>query len=242
MRKWSMRILRLVYTGLILCLPVAAIANYTATQGAGTTFGSVVIGGVHFFSNLVCDVTTANQCATVDASGNVHVSATGLAIGSTTAGETGSLSMGATTTAPPSYTTAQTNPVSLDRAGNTRVALGAATPVTPLVVLATDNHQVLANGAGTALSVHTSNNSATKNYLRLYDAGTGFNGCNSATGAIFAMEIPPSDSGFSVSLGGGAGISFANGLSWCITSGFGLTDTTAATASAIYANASYRLQ
>ena len=124
--------------------------------------------------------------------------------------------------------------------GNCVSNLPAATPVTPIAAAASDNHAVLHNGAGAAMSVHVSNNSATKNYLRLYDAGTGFNGCNSATGVIFAMEIPPNDSGFTVSLGGGLGISFANGLSWCITSGFGLTDTTAATPSAIYANASYR--
>jgi len=124
--------------------------------------------------------------------------------------------------------------------GNCVSNIPAATPVTPIAAAASDNHAVLHNGAGVAMSVHVSNNSATKNYLRLYDAGTGFNGCNSATGVIFAMEIPPNDSGFTVSLGGGIGISFVNGLSWCITSGFGLTDTTAATASAIYANASYR--
>lgn len=120
------------------------------------------------------------------------------------------------------------------------VTPAAATAATPIAVAASDNRATLKNGAGVAMSVHTSNNSATKNYLRLYDAGTGFNGCNSATGVIFAMEIPPNDGGFSVSLGGGVGIAFTTGLSWCITSGFGLTDTTNATASAIYANASYR--
>jgi hypothetical protein len=124
--------------------------------------------------------------------------------------------------------------------GNCVSNMPAAKPVTPIAAAASDNHLTLVNGSGAAMSVHVSNNSATKNYLRLYDAGTGFNGCNSATGVIFAMEIPPNDSGFTVSLGGGLGISFANGLSWCITSGFGLTDTTNATASAILANASYR--
>lgn len=120
------------------------------------------------------------------------------------------------------------------------VTLAPATAMTPIAAAASDNHATAKNGAGVAMSVHTSNNSATKNYLRLYDAGTGFNGCNSATGVIFAMEIPPNDSGFSVTLGGGAGIAFTNGLSYCITSGFGLTDTTNATASAIYANIHYR--
>lgn len=52
---------------LMIGLTAYGLANYTATQGAGTNFGSVVIGGVHFFSNLVCDFTTANQCAAVKA-------------------------------------------------------------------------------------------------------------------------------------------------------------------------------
>ena len=75
LKKWCMRGLRLAYTGLILCLPVAAVANYTATQGAGTSFGSVVIAGVHFMSLLICDATTANQCAAVNGSGQVAIQA-----------------------------------------------------------------------------------------------------------------------------------------------------------------------
>jgi hypothetical protein len=45
----------------------AAVANYTATQGTGTNFGSIIIGGVNFASQLICDFTTANQCAAVKA-------------------------------------------------------------------------------------------------------------------------------------------------------------------------------
>jgi hypothetical protein len=52
---------------LMIGLTAYGLANYTGTQGVGTNFGSVVIGGVHFFSNLVCDFTTANQCAAVKA-------------------------------------------------------------------------------------------------------------------------------------------------------------------------------
>ena len=159
--------------------------------------------------------------------GNAVLSLTNPAFTRVTDGTTG-VTVKATTTAP---TTTDTALVSVDK---------PATAATPIAVLASDNHATLKNGAGVAMSVHTSNNSATRNYLRLYDAGTGFNGCNSATGVIFAMEIPPNDGGFSVTLGGGSGIAFTNGLSWCITSGFGLTDTTNATASAIYANASYK--
>jgi hypothetical protein len=47
--------------------------------------------------------------------------ATGLAQGSTTSGQLGSLTMGAVTTSAPSYTTAQTSPISLDTSGNLRI-------------------------------------------------------------------------------------------------------------------------
>ena len=105
---------------------------------------------------------------------------------------------------------------------------------------ASDNHVNIKNGAGTAYSIHFTNNSATKNYMRLYDAGTGFNGCNSATGLIFGMEIPPTDSGISVSLGGSVGLAFSTGLSICVTSGYGSTDTTNATATAMMGNVLYK--
>src|SRR6185436_17540154 len=54
-----------------LCGAVA-VGNYTMTQGAGTSFGSVVIGGtVHYAQQLLCDLTTPAQCASVDASGRL---------------------------------------------------------------------------------------------------------------------------------------------------------------------------
>lgn len=53
-------------------------------------------------------------------------SVTGLAQGSTTSGETGDLVMGAVTTSAPSYTTAQTSPLSLDTSGNLRTSIAGA--------------------------------------------------------------------------------------------------------------------
>lgn len=52
-----------------------ALANYTATQGSGTTYASVVLGGtVHYMANLLCDLTVGQtQCAAVNASGQVGV-------------------------------------------------------------------------------------------------------------------------------------------------------------------------
>lgn len=55
-------------------------------------------------------------------------------IGSTTSGQSGALAMGATTTAAPTYTTGQTNPLSLTTAGGLRVdGSGATQPVSGTV-------------------------------------------------------------------------------------------------------------
>jgi hypothetical protein len=49
-------------------------ANYSMTQGAGTTFASAVISGVNYVQFLLCDPTAgATQCAGVNASGQVAV-------------------------------------------------------------------------------------------------------------------------------------------------------------------------
>jgi hypothetical protein len=56
-----------------ICGVGIAIANYAVTQGAGTNFGSVVIGGVHYAQQFICDLTTPAQCAAVSAGGAVKV-------------------------------------------------------------------------------------------------------------------------------------------------------------------------
>lgn len=95
---------------------------------------------------------------------------------------------------------------------------------------ASDNHANIKNGAGTLYGAVGFNNSVTINYLRYYNAGTGFNGCNSATNLIAQFQIPPSG-GYSIQVP--VGIAFTTGLSICVTSGYATTDTTNATASAM---------
>lgn len=95
---------------------------------------------------------------------------------------------------------------------------------------ASDNHAVIKNGAGTLYGVMATNNSVTINYLRYYNLGTGFNGCNSATGLITQVAILPSG-GISAFIP--VGIAFSTGLSICVTSAYATTDTTNATASAM---------
>lgn len=70
---------RVFYLSLVALLGLCgavAIGNYAMTQGAGTNFGSVVSGGVHYAQQFICDLTTPAQCAAVSAGGAVSVSVT----------------------------------------------------------------------------------------------------------------------------------------------------------------------
>lgn len=95
----------------------------------------------------------------MDNAGNILVNvktATGLAAGSTTSGQTGSLIMGAVTTAAPTYTTAQTNYVSLDTHGGVRIG-GAGYPAgaTPITISATGTTGATTATLATGASVTT---------------------------------------------------------------------------------------
>ena len=123
--------------------------------------------------------------------------------------------------------------------GAVTVSSGTVTPVAGttggastsfLQPAASDNHANIKNGAGTLYGAVGFNNSVTTNYLRYYDAGSGFNGCNSATNLIAQFQIPASG-GFSIQVPVGA--TFSTGLSVCVTSGYATNDTTNATASAM---------
>ncbi len=105
---------------------------------------------------------------------------------------------------------------------------------------ASDNHTNIKNGAGQVYHIIAFNNSATVNYIRLYNAGTGINGCNSASNLVWEGHIPAStsDAGFSEPIP--EGLAFAAGISICVTSGYGQTNTTNATASAISIDVLYK--
>lgn len=88
--------------------------NVTVVQPTGTN--------LHVVSDTGSVVAVSNFPADADA----------LAQASTTSGQLGALVMGATTTAAPVYTTATTNPLSIDTAGNLRVS--ATQGVVPVVL------------------------------------------------------------------------------------------------------------
>lgn len=105
---------------------------------------------------------------------------------------------------------------------------------------ASDNHANIKNGAGQVYKIVVTNNSATINYLRLYNAATGFNGCNSATNLVYQVLIPGnSTNGGGISDSWPTGLAFSTGISICVTSAYATTDTTNATASAMSVNIGY---
>ncbi len=105
---------------------------------------------------------------------------------------------------------------------------------------ASDNHATIKAGAGAVYGILVFNNSATVNYMRLYDATTGFNACNSATNLKTQVQIPASTSVAGAVIPISGGMAFLTGISVCITSGYATTDTTNATASAMSVTVSYQ--
>lgn len=71
-----MRKFLLAFSALVMCATGIAVGDYAATQGSGTTFGSAVVGGVHYVRNFLCDPTTVTQCAVVNSSGVISATVT----------------------------------------------------------------------------------------------------------------------------------------------------------------------
>lgn len=100
-------------------------ANYDATQGSGTTFGSNDVGGVKFPKMVITDPTTVSQMAGVDASGNLKVIGTGVAQASATSGQTLSPVGCAATTAARAISNGNTDILNCDTSGQLRVVQSA---------------------------------------------------------------------------------------------------------------------
>ncbi|PWT70568.1 MAG: hypothetical protein C5B60_11875, partial [Chloroflexi bacterium] len=127
----------------------------TVTANAGTGSFTVIQPTAANLNAVVSQATGTNLHVVVDSASGTVVSGTVTANagtgwflnqGSTTATQTGSLSMCAVTTGAPAYTTGQTNPCSLDLTGNLRVAL----PGTQAVNVTSLNGTTIAVNAGTA--------------------------------------------------------------------------------------------
>jgi hypothetical protein len=103
-------------------------ATMDAPIGLGTAPTNALITGLQCNNSTLTP--TAGQTASLQGDANCYLevnvkTATGLAQGSTTSGQTGSMIMGAVTNAAPSYTTAQTAYASLTTAGAMRADLNS---------------------------------------------------------------------------------------------------------------------
>jgi hypothetical protein len=109
------------------------------------------------------------------------------------------------------------------QAAPTSSASGGATSF-HIIAAASDNHQNVTTAASTVYSVEVTSSSTSttvSDYVRLYDAGAGFNGCNSATNIKWGMAVP---TGASNAVGGydvhfPTGKAFASGIALCVTGG-----------------------
>lgn len=105
---------------------------------------------------------------------------------------------------------------------------------------ASDNHVVIKAGAGQVYGIQVFSKHTAAQYMRLYNATTGFNGCNSATNLVWEGIIPGASTGAGFVWTTPNGIAFATGISICVTGAYGNTDTTNATASVLAVNVSYK--
>jgi hypothetical protein len=138
-------------------------ASVIGSKAPGTAAASSLLeGGVYNSAGVT--LTDGQQAGLqMDASGNLKIAGTlttgGLAQGSTTSGQTGSLSMGAVTTSAPTYTTAQTSPLSLTTAGALRVDNSANTQPVSGSLTNISGTISLPTGAATSANQATANTS-----------------------------------------------------------------------------------
>lgn len=98
-----------------------------------------------------------------------------------------------------------------------------------LIAAASDNHANIFPSPGIVCHIAVANTTATPNYLRLYNAGAAFNGCNSATNMIAYIPISGLTTGVLSDIDIPDGLAFSTGISLCVSGAAGFTDTTNAT-------------
>jgi hypothetical protein len=128
------------------------------TVGAGTAAANSLLTGGIYNSTPITLTNGQGSAAQFDANGYLKVNiATGassgaVAQGSTTSGQTGLLVQGAVTTAAPTYTTAQTSPLSLTTTGDLRVSV-TNTNANGQAALASSSPVAVAKNSGTGSTV-----------------------------------------------------------------------------------------
>lgn len=153
--RWSGRALERVFVAVLTVGLLAgglAYANYTATQGTGTNFASVVISMVHYMGIVICDATVGvTQCAAVKPASTAAVATDESLVTQLNPDSPGIIPLGAAT---------QANSVPVVLATDSG-ALGYLTPssataagITPVVCGSAVSSCVLKNATGNLFSVY----------------------------------------------------------------------------------------
>lgn len=114
-------------SGSIAAGAMVDLLTMRGTVAAGTAASNSLLTGAIYNSTPITVANGQGAALQSDANGFLKVNvatATGLAAGSTTSGQTGSIVMCAVTTSAPTYTTGQTNFLSCDTSGNLRTSGG----------------------------------------------------------------------------------------------------------------------
>lgn len=210
-----------------------AIADYLATAGSGLTFGSVDLAGIKFPAFLVCDFTTAKQCAAVKAAStaaaqtdpavvdrNPDVGTIG-DVAWTSGNGTVIAILKAIVGAINSAIAAGTNMIGF--VGLQANTTGGCTPTHVLSAASTNSTNIKAS-AGTVCSITIVQNTATAADFRFYDSASAPT-CSSGTGVVanYGVQANTSSPGLSPNLGP-FGLLFSTGIGFCLTAYDG-TDT-----------------
>ena len=243
---------------LLLCLSStlawAGSGTITVLDSTGTTktYDVTTDGSGNFIGKgVICDQAAGANCATVTANNELYVDTPTSNSNLYTAITSAVPCLVATAYNTNTYTNGSTSPANCDTHGNVYMNPGGnVLPVTqaPIVAstmlsyflqpTASTNANNVKASAGSVYWVLVMNNSATVNYLRLYNTA-GAPTCSSATNLVTQIMIPASTTVGGVSIPFLYGLPFSSGIGICVTSGYATTDVTNATATSMAVTIGY---
>jgi len=176
-------------TGLIRPLSLDTAGNVRVTNTTALAAGTNVIGALAAGSNNIGDVGDAQNQAT--------------------AGQIGPLVQGAVTTNGPTYTTGNSNPLSIDTAGSLRVTQSSPLTVYTIAALSVTTAQVVKASAGILYSYDMAQTGVN-------DVLTIFDNASACSGTVIYQTRHPGTNLSMYWRDWPQGIAFANGLTYCL--------------------------
>lgn len=194
-------------------ITVQGIASMTALKVDGSGVTQPVSGTFWQATQPISGTITANAGTNLNTSAlalDTSVNGILLSQASTTSGQKGALVQGATTTNAPSYTTAQTNPISLDTSGLLRVSL-KDTPAN------TNNFNVALAASSATVTVTATNLQTNINQIAgatVATAATGIMKVGLTDGSGTAITSTSNAIDVNIKSGGGSGFSVVDEVAW----------------------------